>query len=387
MKDSFRTLLTLGSIRERSRMIWNFVEKGSSAHFTLYLDNLDEVCERVCRMTRRNYPDLKIPLHSRMRHFEEGIWGGTLPELYELIIPSVLLDAGAGPDYRYIDPQSQKVYTRSEALAVASFHAFKDGVFSQDGSPQTDLFGLRNLSLEKLSTAFQVREDNPLIGLEARLLVLNRFAEAMARQKDLFKGTNPRLGLLFDSLFSKAQKQDQKIPASDVFDVLMNLLLPGWPDGLCLEGYALGDVGQHSKISPGLFPFHKLTQWLCYSLLEPLQMAGVSILDSDTLTGLPEYRNGGLFLDGGVLELRDPRAWKLVYQQSDELVVEWRALTVCLLDEVLLCVRKKLSLSPDQLSMGQLLQAGTWLAGREIAKEKRPGGSPPLQIATTGTLF
>ena len=29
----------------------------------------------------------------------------------------------------------------------------------------------------------------------------------------------------------------------------------------------------------------------------------------DALTGLPEYRNGGLLLDTGVLRLRDP-AWR-----------------------------------------------------------------------------
>ncbi len=48
-------------------------------------------------------------------------------------------------------------------------------------------------------------------------------------------------------------------------------------------------------------PFHKLSQWLAYSLLEPLEAAGLAVTDLDELTGLPEYRNGGLLLDLGVL--------------------------------------------------------------------------------------
>ena len=58
----------------------------------------------------------------------------------------------------------------------------------------------------------------------------------------------------------------------------------------------------------GLIPFHKLSQWLAYSLIEPLQAAGIAVTDIDGLTGLAEYRNGGLFVDAGVISLRDPDA-------------------------------------------------------------------------------
>ena len=51
----------------------------------------------------------------------------------------------------------------------------------------------------------------------------------------------------------------------------------------------------------GLVPLHKLSQWLAYSLIEPLIEAGFSITEIDGLTGLAEYRNGGLFIDAGVL--------------------------------------------------------------------------------------
>ena len=46
-----------------------------------------------------------------------------------------------------------------------------------------------------------------------------------------------------------------------------------------------------------LVPFHKLSQWLSYSLIESLERSGLKVLHIDQLTGLAEYRNGGLFVD------------------------------------------------------------------------------------------
>ena len=79
-----------------------------------------------------------------------------------------------------------------------------------------------------------------------------------------------------------------------------------WPPRIELGGINLGDVGRHPFAggegpTAGLVPFHKLSQWLAYSLVEPLQDAGVTITDLDRLTALAEYRNGGLLVDLGVL--------------------------------------------------------------------------------------
>jgi hypothetical protein len=134
-------------------------------------------------------------------------------------------------------------------------------------------------------------------------------------------------------------------------------------------------------------PFHKLSQWLSYSLLEPLEAAGVTITDMNELTGLPEYRNGGLFLDAGVLELVDPAARAVTHPVSSELIIEWRALTVALLDLVAEVVRGKLGLSAEQLPLARVLEGGTWRAGRAIAAELRSGGTPPLSIDSDGTVF
>jgi hypothetical protein len=105
------------------------------------------------------------------------------------------------------------------------------------------------------------------------------------------------------------------------------------------------------------------------------------------LTGLPEYRNGGLFLDAGVLSLVEPRAAELEHAVSSELVIEWRALTVSLLDVLADLVRRQLGLSAEQLPLAKVLEGGSWRAGRAIAKELRPDGGPPLRIDSDGTVF
>jgi hypothetical protein len=134
-------------------------------------------------------------------------------------------------------------------------------------------------------------------------------------------------------------------------------------------------------------PFHKLSQWLSYSLLEPLQWAGVTVTGLDALTGLPEYRNGGLLLDAGVLLPRDPRALNKAWKPQDDFIIEWRALTVALLDEVAVLVRERLGKTAEALPLACVLEGGTWAAGREIAKELRPDGAPPLKIESDGTIF
>jgi hypothetical protein len=137
----------------------------------------------------------------------------------------------------------------------------------------------------------------------------------------------------------------------------------------------------------GLVPVHKLSQWLTYSLLEPLQVAGVAVTDIDGLTGLAEYRNGGLFLDTGVLVLRDPRETGRQHDVGSTLVVEWRALTLALLDRLAEIVRRHLHRDAVSFPLANVLQGGTWTAGRAIARAHRSDGSPPLEVVSDGTVF
>ena len=100
--------------------------------------------------------------------------------------------------------------------------------------------------------------------------------------------------------------------------------------------------------------------------------------DIDGLTGLAEYRNGGLFVDTGVLTLRDPDdAGAAASGGREALVVGWRALTVALLDRLAPMVRERL---------GVARRPSHWLAcwraapGRRVGgsrRRKRPDGGPP----------
>jgi len=133
-------------------------------------------------------------------------------------------------------------------------------------------------------------------------------------------------------------------------------------------------------------PFHKLSQWLTYSLLEPFESVGVRVEGLNALTGLPEYRNGGLLLDTGVLRLREPAWAARTWEVSDELVVEWRALTVALLDELAPLVRAGLGLDAEQMPLACVLEGGSWAAGRALAEQLRDG-RPPLSVVSDGTVF
>ena len=107
----------------------------------------------------------------------------------------------------------------------------------------------------------------------------------------------------------------------------------------------------------------------------------------DALTGLAEYRNGGLLLDLGLLTPKHDAVLTRIHPPEAEIIVEWRALTVALLDHVAEHVRALLGLSAPAYPLAQVLEGGTWRAGRRIAREKRADGSPPLRLVSDGTVF
>ena len=184
---------------------------------------------------------------------------------------------------------------------------------------------------------------------------------------------------------------DRAVRAHDILTVILTALAPIWPGDSRIEDQPLGDCWHHRALrGPGLtagwMPFHKLSQWLTYSLLEPFGSAGVHVTDLDELTGLPEYRNGGLLLDTDVVRLRDVDSATRNFSPADELVVEWRALTVALLDELAPLVREQLGVTADEMPLARILEGGTWAAGRQLAQQLR-GGLPPLSIVSDGTVF
>jgi hypothetical protein len=404
-------LRTTNAVRERCGQLLARARRGESQWWTVHDDKLAEAAHAVTAATRDRYPKLHIPFHSRWRHFEAGgvdrkaeldklLKGHDATvracAMVDLTVVSVLLDAGAGADWKYVEPATGKTFTRSEGLAVASFHAFVSGLFSSDKEHplQADAAGLRALVTDHLASAFQVSDSNPLVGLEGRAVLLRRLGEAMSEQPEVFGDDPPRPSGIFDMLVTPHGSQvphTADVTAHDILSQLLMTLSGIWPLGNSIGGIALGDVWRHSAVrgegaSDGWVPFHKLSQWLTYSLLEPFAWAGVNVRGLDALTGLPEYRNGGLLVDSGVLELKDASARALVWQPGDELIVEWRALTVALLDELAVPVRKDLGLDENHLPLARVLEGGTWAAGRASAQKLR-AGLPPLTVASDGTIF
>jgi hypothetical protein len=399
------------AIRERCGQLLRRARDGQSRWFTVDDGAIGSAAREVADLTKKRFPRLHVPLHSRWRHLEAGgidrkadlerrmehlPRATRIHALVDFTFVSVLLDGGAGPHWSYTEAGSGQAFTRSEGLAVASFHAFAAGLFSSDKSHpfQVDATALRALSTDRLAAAFQVRENNPLLGIENRAILLRRFGEAMAEQPEVFNADGRPSGL-FDMILTPFGSTVPPRTAEDsAHDILSEILLTCsgiWPLSNAIGNVPLGDCWRHEAVrgegaSDGWVPFHKLSQWLTYSLLEPFEWAGVRLHGLDALTGLAEYRNGGLLLDTGVLRLRDEALAQQVWQPGDELIVEWRALTVALLDELAVEVRKLLHTDASHLSMAAVLEGGTWAAGRELAQRRR-GGLPPLQVASDGTVF
>ena len=321
---------------------------GDVEGWTVDLTRLDEAAERTAAVTRDAYPDLDIPFHARWRHFvvdEPALPGGDPADraraAFDLVILSVLLDAGAGPGWKYRDPASGRILARSEGLAVASQRLFETGAFSapDHASPlRADAFMLAELPAEALILGFEVGEDNPLAGLDGRTALIRRLGAQVLARPDLFAtADDPRPGGLYDSLAARAD--GGALPAPAILELLLEALGPIWADRLVIDGVHLGDCWRHPALrrgdsTDGLVPLHKLSQWLAYSLIEPLEAAGIQVVDIDGLTGLAEYRNGGLFVDCGVLALADPADAERSHHVSDPLIVAWRSMTVALLDRL-----------------------------------------------------
>jgi hypothetical protein len=298
---------------------------------------------------------------------------------------SVLLDAGAGPGWAYREAETGLVVGRSEGLAVASLRAMQAGLFSADPTRpwRADAASLAALSGERLGRAFQNGPDNPLAGLEGRALVLRRLGEVASARPEIF-GSPARLGNLYDYWLPRLAD----LPAPDMLGLVLRALGPIWPGRLTLGGVRLGDCGRHGAVAgDGIVPFHKLSQWLVYSLIAPLVDAGFRVTDINGLTGLAEYRNGGLLLDCGAIEARDDELLRRPLDPFEEAVVEWRALTIALLDRLAERVRERFGLNAAEFPLAKALEGGSWAAGREIAAEMRPDGSAPLTIVSDGTLF
>jgi len=364
---------------------------------------------------------------------------------FDLVVPAVLLDAAAGDSWRYVEgealarealPESRhdndallamldaaarqrspdlaqavhapaasggdtersgRTWQGSEGLAVASLRAFMAGAFSarRDDPLRCDAAALKQLDPPALRALMQAGPANPLAGLEERSALLQRLGQALESEA-LRDGGPARPALFFDRLTAGATRRE--VSATELLNELLRTLAPIWLEGSRVQSLQAGDCwphrwagdgiagGGHDTTTDGHVPLHAMAQWLAYSLIEPLQWAGVAVTGQQALTGLADTRNGGLLIDMGVLRPRSARAASRAMKPADEWVIEWRALTVVLLDELAVLVRHDLGLDDQQLTMASLLEGGTAPTARELDQERR-NGAPPVLVTSAGTLF
>jgi Protein of unknown function (DUF1688) len=401
-------LLRADGVRRAAERMLMLALDGRLEDWTVDLDRLAPAANFVTAVVRERYPRLDVPVHSRWRHFVfdgRNLWDGIVVRAnwksadavaraaFDLVITSVLLDAGAGAQWHYQDRGTGLDAARSEGLALASFRWFESGGLADHSNDpfRVDAAALRRAEIRTIQRAFQVSESNQLLGLEGRATLLNRLGAVVESRPDLFAiADTPRPGGLFDAL--RAQTLNGRLPAATVLETVLEALGPIWQDRPRLGGISLGDCWPHPALvgvnpEDGFAPLHKLSQWLTYSLIEPLENAGISVTNVHELTGLAEYRNGGLMVDMNILNAREPAALSKTYATADPFVVGWRSLTVALLDQLAPLIAMRLGLKPDLFPLASALEGGTWAAGRLIARERRVDGGPAFQVLSDGTVF
>ncbi|KAL3488423.1 DUF1688-domain-containing protein [Aspergillus germanicus] len=444
MDPAINHLLSLQAVREKAHIVFELGKQDLLNHFDYHPDRLDAVVDYVVGIIQRDFGPNNfhsIPPHGRWQHFDVGNtprisnlltqWDEAgydaiekVRSLVDLFFVSVLLDAGAGDRWKFTEPGTGDVYTRSEGIAVASLYMFLEGGFASNGreggakgSVREDVVdgaALKGITVETLYKGFQIDEENPLVGAEARVEILQRLGQSLLDNQDIF-GPSGRPGLLVDYLKRSGGGVDE-LDYALLWSTLQKLLIPIWPsDRTKVFGKPIGDawplsvLAKHKSASASsgeptetetatIQPFHKLTQWLAYSLKVPFErLLSTTWANAELGTGLPEYRNGGLFVDMGVLTLKPSALEKGLkisggglpcFGAGDDEIVEWRAMTVALLDELHQQILASGKFGDVKLTLPQVLEAGSWKAGREIAAQKRPESKcSPLLNSGDGTLF
>ena len=184
------SLLNAQAVRDRAHRMLALGLDDKLPNFRVDLGRLDDAVERVLSVTQKNYPSLDVPFHSRWRHFVEhgddrhkfliehfSHFSDPMARArsdFDLAIVSVLLDAGAGPQWRYRDPIIGHEFGAIGRLGPGQHqHVCLWCVFLSNAGPMTifhlscapmQMF-LANLETKWLRNGFQVTDQNPLSGL------------------------------------------------------------------------------------------------------------------------------------------------------------------------------------------------------------------------------
>ncbi|KIY00454.1 uncharacterized protein Z520_04139 [Fonsecaea multimorphosa CBS 102226] len=429
-------ILSLESVRTQAQHVLEAARNGLLNHFDFDESRMPEVADFVMSIISRDFgPDKydQIPPHGRWQQFNTGSrerigplleqWTGQgcdqtelARRMVDLLFVSVLMDAGAGDVWQFREPGTGQTFGRSEGIALATLHMFSGGKFQSQvaGGHIVDARGLANMSEQTMEQGFQISGQNEMTAFSSRVTLLNRLGQSLLNLTHIF-GDAGRPGNLVDYLLDNSA--DAKVlDFAFLWQTLQQLLLPVWPETRPhISGRPIGDAwplrvlaqraaaaegtGNQHPLTGHIQPFHKLTQWLAYSLKVPfVRLLDLRWRNEHLSTGLAEYRNGGIFVDIPVLRLK-PEALRRgqalssqkplpQFDNTGDEIVEWRAMTVALLDELHNMLQARFKEKNVSLTLGQMLEAGTFKAGRELAAKFRPATrSSPILISGDGTLF
>ena len=402
--EDIEYILSAEAVRARATTMLSLCKEGKT-HFVFNNTKLDASIEPLGQLILARYPDPKaIPFHSRFRHFvvEGHDYLGDYSKHFpleqleilameiELCLVSVLVDAGAGADWKFKSLNTGKSYGRSEGLALASLELFFSGRLSSHGKPGcVDADGLINFSQQDFEQVFQITSTNPMNGVAGRVKLLSDLGNLIKERPEVF--AQNRLGSFGDYVLAQ---MGAEIFAPKLLTHVLKVFGPIWPSRLTANGINLGDTwaygcpeDQGPRNVRDLVPFHKLSQWLTYSLAECFSRSNYKLIDVHLLTGLAEYRNGGALIDSGILVARDPELLQQPLPVSHPAIIEWRALTVAILDLLGKEVRRHFSLSEQEFPLAKVLEGGTWAWGRQLAFKRNPNGEAPLKLQLDGTVF
>ena len=206
------------------------------------LARLADAAELTAAVTRENYPDLRIPFHARARHFVAG--APRLPEgdpaeraraAFDLVILSVLLDAGTGPGWRFADPVSGGTFTRSEGLAVASQRMVEAGELRRSCRPRR---GPPRPAASRSPTTIRWPASTaapPCSAASARRCWPGRTCSRAGARAASTTSSPPAL-------------RTARLPAPAILELLLEALGPIWADRLTIDGIPLGDCWRHPAI-------------------------------------------------------------------------------------------------------------------------------------------
>ena len=345
-----RQLLTSAAVRQAAHRMLQEAREGKLQCWTIDMGKLPEVADLVATITRRNYPSLAIPFHSRWRHFDVGgvdrwaalqrQWGPLPPRelarrAFDLVIPSVLSDAGSGGRWSFADPDTGKTFTSSEGLALASLQLYKSLI---GASPSGALRGSASRIPHRgpFRAAVPGQRSEPAGGCRGPRCPAARAGRNLPRTGQMpSRSEGPaRPGGLVDAMF--ARSQNGAIAAPDMLAIVLDALGPIWPSRLTLQGIPLGDSWNYAAMADGCRARCRQHRSL------PQALAVADILPHRTAAAGRPHRHRHRRPHGPcrIPQRRPLRGWRraaaegsrhaaIASHRADSLlVIEWRALTV-----------------------------------------------------------